>query len=517
MYVTSNGNNRILRFNSSGTYVDDYVPAGSGGMAGPNRMAFGLDGDLYVTAGGPALVYNHQILRFGTENEALFTITNTTGSTLPLTVNYATADGTAVAGRDYTATSGTFTFNAGVTSDTITVPLLDDGVVQSGLSFNLTLSNPQAATLSRATAAGSITDSDAAAKFYVVNGASSSTGGTNTAYKYQPFPSGTAQAPYGLSVTTATPDVTPVGIASNSTGTAQWVVDTDKNVYVYSSSGKLLGSWSAGGLSSTATLTGIATNRTDIWLVDSNVAKVYKYAGAASLRSGSQSAASSSKLATGKTADSNPQDIVTDGTSFWIVDGTALKVFKYNLTGSLLGSWSIDAANKNPTGIMINPNNVSDIWIVDSGTKKVYQHTAAASRTSGSQSAAASFALAASDTNPQGIADPPVFGMLPLPSPTILAPLPAAQPAPLVSPAAGRDAFFALLGNAPPPGSVNSITRHPPERNIVAIVPPVVSTPSARIDLVFAGSEQEADAMIADGPLFPDPEGAELITADWAG
>ena len=32
LYVLSSGNNRILRFTTSGTYVDDYVPAGSGGM-----------------------------------------------------------------------------------------------------------------------------------------------------------------------------------------------------------------------------------------------------------------------------------------------------------------------------------------------------------------------------------------------------------------------------------------------------------------------------------------------------
>jgi hypothetical protein len=35
---------------------------------------------------------------------------------------------------------------------------------------------------------------------------------------------------------------------------------------------------------------------------------------------------------------------VTDGTSFWVVDGTSLKVFKYTLSGSSLGSWSIDPA-----------------------------------------------------------------------------------------------------------------------------------------------------------------------------
>src|SRR5262249_48915253 len=160
---------------------------------------------------------------------------------------------------------------------------------------------------------------------------------------------------------------------------------------VYSNHGVLQGSWSAGGLSSCATLTGIATNGTDIWLVDSYADKVYKYAGAASLLSGSQNVISSFRL---NRSDANPQDIVTDATSFWVVDGTALKVFKYTLSGSLLGSWAIDPANAHPTGITINPNNVSDVWIVDNGTDKVYQYVGAAGRTSGSQNAAATFALA---------------------------------------------------------------------------------------------------------------------------
>jgi hypothetical protein len=388
----------------NGTYVDDYVPAGSGGMASALRMAFGPDGDLYVAAFTPS-----QIMRFGTENEALFTVTNTTPSTLPLTVNYATADGTAIAGRDYVGTNGsqTLTFAPGVTSETIRVPLLDDGAVQSGLNFTLTLSNPVAATLSRSQGTGTITDSDAAAKFYVVNDSTPTLGGTNTAYKYQA--SGTQQAPFGLSLN----DLDPRGVAANAAGTTEWVVDANKNVYVYSPGGTLLGSWSAGGLSSSAQLTGIATNGTDIWLVDSSADKVYKYAGAASRLSGSQTAASSFSLSVhGHSGNGNPQDIVTDGTSFWVVDGTAHMVFKYTLTGALLGSWSIDPADTHPTGITINPNNVSDVWIVDNGTDKVYQYVGAAGRTSGSQNAAATFALAAGNTNPQGIADPPPADML---------------------------------------------------------------------------------------------------------
>src|SRR5262249_14187531 len=142
-----------------------------------------------------------------------------------------------------------------------------------------------------------------------------------------------------------TGDTAPRGVATTAAGTTEWVVDANKTVYVYSTGGALLGSWSAGGLSSSAQLTGITTNGTDIWLVDSSSAKVYKYAGAASLLSGSQSAASSFALVGGHNGNTNPQDIVTDGTSFWVVDGSALKVFKYTLSGSSLGSWKIDPAN----------------------------------------------------------------------------------------------------------------------------------------------------------------------------
>jgi DNA-binding beta-propeller fold protein YncE len=129
LYVLSADNNRILRYTASGVYVDDYAPAGGLGMTALfAHMAFGPDGDLYVapgTNGGPATL--SQIVRFGPENEALFTVTNTTPSTLPLTVNYATADGTAAAGTNYTATSGTLTFPPGATTATIAVPLLDSG------------------------------------------------------------------------------------------------------------------------------------------------------------------------------------------------------------------------------------------------------------------------------------------------------------------------------------------------------------------------------------------------------
>ena len=108
--------------------------------------------------------------------------------------------------------------------------------------------------------------------------------------------------------------------------------------------------------------------------------------------------------------NTGPRDITTDGGNLWVVnDSTTDKVFKYTLSGSLVGSWTISTSGAtSPTGITVDPSNVSNVWIVDRGTKLVYQYNAAASRTSGSQAAAVSFALAAGNTNPQGIADPPV-------------------------------------------------------------------------------------------------------------
>ena len=156
---------------------------------------------------------------------------------------------------------------------------------------------------------------------------------------------------------------------------------------------------------------GIATNGTDVWIVDAKSDKVYKYAGAATRLSGSQNAASSFNLNSGNTS---PKDIVTDGASLWVVnDSTTDKVFKYSVAGSLLGSWTISTPGaSSPTGITVYPANANDIWIVDSGTDKVYQYAAAASLTSGFRAADATFALAAGNTNPQGIADPPAPGTI---------------------------------------------------------------------------------------------------------
>jgi CSLREA domain-containing protein len=78
---------------------------------------------------------------------ATITVTLNAASGNTVTVDYATSDSTATAGSDYTAVSGTLTFNPGVTSQTFTVPILDDALEEGNEIVVLTLSNPTNATI----------------------------------------------------------------------------------------------------------------------------------------------------------------------------------------------------------------------------------------------------------------------------------------------------------------------------------------------------------------------------------
>ena len=91
---------------------------------------------------------------------AVFTVTLSEASTDEVTVAYATADGTAEAGADYTSTSGTLTFSAGSRTRTISVPVVDDTTDEGDETFTVTLSTPSNATILDGTGTGTITDND---------------------------------------------------------------------------------------------------------------------------------------------------------------------------------------------------------------------------------------------------------------------------------------------------------------------------------------------------------------------
>ena len=72
----------------------------------------------------------------------IISVARVDGATGIVTVDYATSNGTASAGSDYTSTSGTLTFNQGETSKTISIPIVNDGVFEADETVNITLSNP---------------------------------------------------------------------------------------------------------------------------------------------------------------------------------------------------------------------------------------------------------------------------------------------------------------------------------------------------------------------------------------
>ena len=85
-----------------------------------------------TVAGPPGLAAADARASEGPNVALEFSVTLDRASPRAVTVDYATADGAAQAGTDYTAASGTLTFAAGARSKTVTVTVLDDGVNEGG-------------------------------------------------------------------------------------------------------------------------------------------------------------------------------------------------------------------------------------------------------------------------------------------------------------------------------------------------------------------------------------------------
>jgi hypothetical protein len=90
----------------------------------------------------------------------VFTVTLDTPSAYTITVDYVTQDDTAVAGEQYTATSGTLTFAPGETEQIITVPIIGDTECDPDSTFQVVLSNSNFAVLEDSIAVGTILDDD---------------------------------------------------------------------------------------------------------------------------------------------------------------------------------------------------------------------------------------------------------------------------------------------------------------------------------------------------------------------
>lgn len=132
----------------------------------------------------------------GTVN-AVFTVSLSTASGQTVSVNYATANGTAAAPADYTSTSGTLTFPAGTTTQTITVPVIGETIPEANETFFVNLSGAVNATISDNQGVGTITNDDVP----VTVSPASLPGGTVAAAYSQTVTASGGVAPYSFAVT----------------------------------------------------------------------------------------------------------------------------------------------------------------------------------------------------------------------------------------------------------------------------------------------------------------------------
>ena len=110
-------------------------PGAVGGGGGTGTSTFSFGGATFTATEGTATV------------NAAVTITRTGDTTTAGSVSFATSDGTATAGSDYTAVTQTVNFAAGETTQTVNIPVLTDAVTETTETVNLTLSSPTGGTL----------------------------------------------------------------------------------------------------------------------------------------------------------------------------------------------------------------------------------------------------------------------------------------------------------------------------------------------------------------------------------
>ncbi len=136
-------------------------------LSNPTNAALGTSygtGTIIDDDAAPSLSVSNISVAEGNSGSsfATFNVRLSAASGQTVTVNYATADGTAtVADNDYISTSGTLSFAPGNTLLTVNVPIVGDTKVESNENFYLNFSNPNGATLANSQAVGTILDDDA--------------------------------------------------------------------------------------------------------------------------------------------------------------------------------------------------------------------------------------------------------------------------------------------------------------------------------------------------------------------
>jgi hypothetical protein len=146
-------------------YVYDDTNPNSGGIANGWQLTFVTQAGPFCCSNAvapPALSISDASVIEGDSGatNALFSVSLSRPSGQPVTVNFATADGSAHAGSDYIATNGVVQFDPGRTNRTVAVAVLGDLVFETNETFAVTLASPVNATLARITGTGTIIDDE---------------------------------------------------------------------------------------------------------------------------------------------------------------------------------------------------------------------------------------------------------------------------------------------------------------------------------------------------------------------
>ena len=140
------------------------------------------------------------------DGTAEFTVTLDVASGETVTVGYATSNGTAEAGSDYTAKSGTLTITAGQTSKDIEVALADDSISEADEDFTLTLSNASNAGIDVGTATATITDNESTPMLTIADAKATEGGTVEFTVTLDPASSSDVTVGYATANGTATSD-----------------------------------------------------------------------------------------------------------------------------------------------------------------------------------------------------------------------------------------------------------------------------------------------------------------------
>ena len=108
----------------------------------------------------PVLAVADARAKEGSDSTVDFAVTLDRPARGTVTVHYATADGSAKAGADYTVTEGTLNFTPGDTEMTVSVPVLDDDIDENDETFTLVLRNAAGASFGDSKAIGTIENTD---------------------------------------------------------------------------------------------------------------------------------------------------------------------------------------------------------------------------------------------------------------------------------------------------------------------------------------------------------------------